>query len=141
MSEPDPTHIWTRAVADLAFRDALIEDPLRALAEAGDVRASPEQVQQLEEMDRDERAGDGDRDRAPGAFAGISGAIRPPSRRRAVGRTRRVSRVPRMADPGWGEKGVTTIRPGLALGAAAGVLAAIAPRWDLVEGPRATPPE
>jgi hypothetical protein len=56
MSEPDPTHIWTRAVADLAFRDALIEDPLRALAEAGDVRASPEQVRQLEEMDRDERA-------------------------------------------------------------------------------------
>ena len=56
MSEPDPTHIWTRAVADLAFRDALIEDPLRALAEAGDVRASPEQVRQLEEMDREERA-------------------------------------------------------------------------------------
>ena len=47
MSEPDPTHIWTRAVADLTFRDALIEDPLRA---------SPEQVRQLEEMDRDERA-------------------------------------------------------------------------------------
>jgi hypothetical protein len=39
-----------------------------------------------------------------------------------------------MADPGWGEEGVTTIRAGLALGAAAGVLAAIAPRWDLVEG-------
>ena len=56
MSEPDPTHLWTRAVADLTFRDALIEDPLRALAEAGDVRASPEQVRQLEEMDRDERA-------------------------------------------------------------------------------------
>ena len=56
MSEPDPTHLWTRAVADLAFRDALIEDPLRALAEAGDVHASAEQVRQLEEMDRDERA-------------------------------------------------------------------------------------
>ena len=39
-----------------------------------------------------------------------------------------------MADPGWGEEGTTTIRAGLALGAAAGVLAAIAPRWDLVEG-------
>jgi hypothetical protein len=39
-----------------------------------------------------------------------------------------------MADPGWGEEGVTTIRGGLALGAAAGVLAAIAPRWDMVEG-------
>jgi len=56
MKDPDPTHIWTRAVADLAFRDALIEDPLRALAEVGDVRASAEQVRQLEEMDRDERA-------------------------------------------------------------------------------------
>ena len=56
MSEPDPTHIWTRAVADVAFRDALIEDPLRALAEAGDVRASAEQVRRLEEMDREERA-------------------------------------------------------------------------------------
>jgi hypothetical protein len=56
MSEPDPTHLWTRAVADLAFRDALIEDPLRALAEAGDIHASAEQVRQLEEMDRDERA-------------------------------------------------------------------------------------
>lgn len=40
-----------------------------------------------------------------------------------------------MADPGWGDEGVTTIRLGLALGAAAGVIAAIAPRWDLVEGP------
>ncbi len=39
-----------------------------------------------------------------------------------------------MADPGWGDEGTTTIRAGLALGAAAGVLAAIAPRWDLVEG-------
>lgn len=56
MSELDPTHLWTRVVADLAFRDALIEDPLRALAEAGDVRASAEQVRQLEEMDRDDRA-------------------------------------------------------------------------------------
>lgn len=56
MSDPDPTHIWTRAVADTAFRDALIEDPLRALAQAGDVRASAEQVRRLEEMDRDGRA-------------------------------------------------------------------------------------
>jgi hypothetical protein len=56
MIDPDPTHIWTRAVADTAFRDALIEDPLRALAQAGDVRASAEQVRRLEEMDRDERA-------------------------------------------------------------------------------------
>jgi hypothetical protein len=40
-----------------------------------------------------------------------------------------------MADPGWGDEGATTIRAGLALGAAAGVIAAVAPRWDLVEGP------
>lgn len=39
-----------------------------------------------------------------------------------------------MADPGWGEEGTTTIRAGLALGVPAGVLAAIASRWDLVEG-------
>lgn len=45
-----------------------------------------------------------------------------------------------MADPGWGEEGVTTIRAGLALGAAAGVLAAIAPRWDLVEGVSSSAP-
>jgi hypothetical protein len=56
VKEPDPTHLWTRVVADTAFRDALVEDPLRALAEARDVRASAEQVRRLEEMDRDERA-------------------------------------------------------------------------------------
>jgi hypothetical protein len=50
------TPIWVRAVADPAFRDALIEDPLRAMAAAGDVHASPDQVRQLEEMDPDERA-------------------------------------------------------------------------------------
>ena len=44
-----------------------------------------------------------------------------------------------MADPGWGDEGTTTIRAGLALGAAAGVLAAIAPGWDLVEGASPTP--
>lgn len=48
--------IWARAVADPRFREALIDDPLRALAEAGDVRASPEQVGQLEEMQAEERA-------------------------------------------------------------------------------------
>lgn len=50
------TSLWTRAVADPTFRDALIEDPLRALAEAGDVEASPGQVRQLEGMGREERA-------------------------------------------------------------------------------------
>ena len=56
MPEPEElTSIWVRAVADPAFRDALIADPLRALAEAGDVVASPEQVRQLEDMDTQER--------------------------------------------------------------------------------------
>ena len=50
-----PTSIWVRTVADPRFREALIEDPLRALAEAGDVTASPEQVRQLEELVREER--------------------------------------------------------------------------------------
>ena len=48
--------IWVRAVADPTFRDALIDDPLRALAEAPGVEASPAQVRQLEELERDGRA-------------------------------------------------------------------------------------
>lgn len=47
--------IWARAVADQRFREALIADPLGALAQAGDVTASAEQVRQLEEMPPDER--------------------------------------------------------------------------------------
>ena len=50
------TPIWVRAVVDPVFRDALIDDPLSALADAGDVGASGEQVRRLEEMDPDERA-------------------------------------------------------------------------------------
>jgi hypothetical protein len=53
---PVITPVWVRAVADPAFRDALIDDPLRALAEAPGVAASPAQVRQLEEMDPGERA-------------------------------------------------------------------------------------
>lgn len=49
--------LWTRAVADPRFREALIDDPLGALAEAGDVTASAEQIRQLEQMDASERAG------------------------------------------------------------------------------------
>lgn len=47
--------LWTRAVADPRFRMALIEDPLRALAGAPGVVASPAQVDQLEAMAPDER--------------------------------------------------------------------------------------
>ena len=50
------TPIWVRAVADPAFRDALIADPLRALAQAPGVAASAAQVRQLEEMEPEARA-------------------------------------------------------------------------------------
>lgn len=57
MGEPSRAiPLWTRAVADHRFREALIADPLRALADAPDVAASPAQVEQLEGMDRDARA-------------------------------------------------------------------------------------
>jgi hypothetical protein len=49
-------HIWVRAVADPRFREALIEDPLRALASEPHVVASSEQVRQLEEMQPGRRA-------------------------------------------------------------------------------------
>ena len=56
MESTEGVPLWVRAVADPAFREALIGDPLRALADAGDVHASAEQVRQLEEMDAQERA-------------------------------------------------------------------------------------
>ena len=56
MESSEGVPLWVRAVADPVFRDALIGDPLRALADAGDVQASAEQVRQLEEMDVEERA-------------------------------------------------------------------------------------
>lgn len=49
--------LWTRAVADPVFRDALIEDPLRALANEPQVRAEPAVVRRLEGMSTDERRG------------------------------------------------------------------------------------
>lgn len=55
MAERLTTPIWTRTVADEVFRRNLIEDPLRALAEAGNIEISPEQVRQLEEMNVAER--------------------------------------------------------------------------------------
>lgn len=47
--------LWARAVADEAFRDALIADPLRALAATPGVTASPDQVRQLDAMEAGER--------------------------------------------------------------------------------------
>lgn len=47
---PSGPTVWVRAVADPAFRQALIDDPLRALAEAPEVVISPDQVRQLEGM-------------------------------------------------------------------------------------------
>jgi hypothetical protein len=55
MEPSEGVPLWVRAVADPGFREALIDDPLRALAEAGDVAASAEQVRQLEELDPGER--------------------------------------------------------------------------------------
>lgn len=55
-ADPDtPPTLWVRLVADGRFRDAFIEDPLRALADAGPVTVSPEQVRALDELDRDAR--------------------------------------------------------------------------------------
>ncbi len=57
MPPSDPlVPIWVRAVADPHFREALIDDPLRALATERGVEASADQVRQLEKMDADERA-------------------------------------------------------------------------------------
>jgi hypothetical protein len=56
MEPSEGVPLWARAVADPAFREALIGDPLRALAEAADVRASADQVRQLEELEPGERA-------------------------------------------------------------------------------------
>jgi len=54
-SEAITTPFWTRVVADDVFRDAVVSDPLRALAETTGVEVSADQVRQLEEMDLDER--------------------------------------------------------------------------------------
>jgi hypothetical protein len=55
MAEGAPS-IWGRAVGDPEFREALIEDPLRALAEVGRTEVSADQVRRLERMSRSERA-------------------------------------------------------------------------------------
>lgn len=56
-SESSPPSIWGRAAGDPAFRQALIDDPLRALAEAGETGVSSEQIRRLEAMDAAEREG------------------------------------------------------------------------------------
>lgn len=62
MTQPGETDIddarpslWARTIADEAFRDALVYDPLRALARFGDVGVSADQIRQLEGMTVDER--------------------------------------------------------------------------------------
>ena len=55
MSEGARTPLWVRAVADPAFRDELIADPLGALAAHPDVEASGEQVRQLDALGAAER--------------------------------------------------------------------------------------
>lgn len=55
MSEDDRTPLWVRAVADPDFRDALIRDPLRAVAAHPEVAATGEQIRRLEQLDDDAR--------------------------------------------------------------------------------------
>ncbi len=55
MRDSGGASLWARAVADETFRDALIADPLRALAGAPGVSAPPEQIRQLEGMTAEER--------------------------------------------------------------------------------------
>jgi F0F1-type ATP synthase delta subunit len=56
MSEHAPTpSLWARAIADHAFREALIDDPLRALATFDHVSATPEQIRQLEDLSSQDR--------------------------------------------------------------------------------------
>lgn len=57
MSEipPAATSLWARAVADRDFCEALIVDPLRALADTPGVTANPDQVRRLEAMSLSER--------------------------------------------------------------------------------------
>ncbi len=55
--DPARPTLWARTVADEAFRDALVYDPLRALARFEDVDVSPDQIRQLEEMTVVERRG------------------------------------------------------------------------------------
>lgn len=54
--DDDAPALIVRLVADDRFRAAVIDDPLRALAEAGPVSVTPTQVRALEDMSRDERA-------------------------------------------------------------------------------------
>ncbi len=49
------TPFWVRVVADGRFREAVLEDPLRALASTPDIEVSSEQVRQLEELSAQER--------------------------------------------------------------------------------------
>lgn len=54
-ASPRVRSVWTRAIADLAFRAALIADPLRALADAPGLVIAPDQARQLEAMTPAER--------------------------------------------------------------------------------------
>lgn len=49
------TPFWVRVVADERFRDAVVDDPLRAMAGVEDVEVSAEQITQLDDMDRGAR--------------------------------------------------------------------------------------
>lgn len=53
--DADRPTLWVRVIADEAFRTALIDDPLRALAAFPDVAVSAGQIRQLEDLTCDER--------------------------------------------------------------------------------------
>ncbi|MCB0881751.1 MAG: hypothetical protein KDC33_05980 [Thermoleophilia bacterium] len=52
---PASTTLWNRAVSDRDFCEALIRDPLRALADTPGITATPDQVRRLEGMTLAER--------------------------------------------------------------------------------------
>lgn len=55
VTQTDKIAFWMRMVADQVFRDAVIEDPLRAVADTPEVDVSADQVRQLDEMEFEER--------------------------------------------------------------------------------------
>lgn len=55
MADVEPTPVWVRAVADPAFREELVADPLRAMAAHPEVSASGEQIRRLESLGASER--------------------------------------------------------------------------------------
>lgn len=56
MDDAGAASVWARVIADPGFRDALVADPLRAVAGAPGLEVAPEAVRRLEAMTVAERA-------------------------------------------------------------------------------------